>query len=134
MAANKTALVASLADAIAKTVSDYFERKGSRDEVFSTSDGNVFENVGFAKNHAATLEDKNVTPHTKASGIEVVDEEELTGDTYQLTDADKELLQSGLDSKNYNAMKALVKNLNIASADLKAETLIAVLTGYKELL
>lgn len=134
MAANKTALVASLADAIAKTVSDYFAQIGSKEEVFSTSDGNVFENLGFAKNHAATLEDKNVTPHTKASGIEVVDEEELTGDIYQLTESDKELLQSGLDSKNYNAMKALVKNLKLASTDLKAETLIAVLTGYKELL
>jgi hypothetical protein len=67
-------------DAVAQTVSDYFAQKGARNEVFSTSDGNVFENLGFAKNHADTLEDKLVTPHTNASAIELVDEEEVEGD------------------------------------------------------
>lgn len=76
MAKQKANATASLVDAIAKTVSDYFEQVGSKDELFSTADGNVFENQGFAKNHAVTLEDKNVTPHTKANALEVVDEEE----------------------------------------------------------
>ena len=80
MAKAQEKATASVADAIAKTVSDYFEQVGSKDELFSTADGNVFENEGFAKNHAVTLEDKNVTPHTKANAIEVVDEEEETGD------------------------------------------------------
>ena len=69
---------ASVIDAVATTVSNYFAQTGARNEVFSTSDGNVFENQGFARNHAATLEDKEVTPHTNANAIEVVEEEKLT--------------------------------------------------------
>ena len=80
MAKEKVIATASMNDAIAKTVSDYFEQKNSKNELFSTADGNVFENLGFAKNHATTLADKNVTPHTKANALEVVDEEEVTGD------------------------------------------------------
>ncbi|WP_432221258.1 hypothetical protein ACRASX_11050 [Flavobacterium sp. TMP13] len=80
MAKAQEKATASVADAIAKTVSEYFGTVGSKDELFSTADGNVFENQGFAKNHAVTLEDKNVTPHTKANAVEVVDEEEETGD------------------------------------------------------
>ena len=71
------AVTKKVSEAVAKTVSDYFEKKGSKDEVFSTSDGNVFENQGFARNHAATLEDKNIVPHTNALSLEVVDDEEL---------------------------------------------------------
>lgn len=123
---------ASIADAIALAVSTYFEEKGSKQEVYSTADGFIFENVGFATNHATTLDDKNVTPHTKASNLQVVDEKEVTGDEYLLTDADKELLQSGLESKNYNAIKALAKNLKIDTPDQKAETLITALTAYKD--
>ncbi|MGM8362130.1 hypothetical protein ACSV4D_09470 [Flavobacterium sp. ARAG 55.4] len=130
----KNVVAASIADVVAKKVTEYFEKKDSKDEVYSTADGFVFENLVFAKNYAETLDDKTVTPHSKGKNIKVVDAEELTVESYQLTDADKELLQSGLESKNYNAMKALAKNLKLASADLKAETLIAVLTGYKELL
>jgi hypothetical protein len=80
MAKAKEVATASQADAIAKTVSDYFDQVGSKDEVYSTADGNVFENFGFAQNHATTLEDKNITPHTKATAIEVIGEEEVTGD------------------------------------------------------
>ena len=78
--ANKKA-TASVSDAVATTVSDYFAQVGSRNEVFSTSDGNVFENLGFAKNHAATLDNKDIVPHTNAKNIEVVDEEELDGES-----------------------------------------------------
>jgi hypothetical protein len=80
MAKETKTATASKSDAIAKTVSEYFDQVGSKDELFSTADGNVFENQGFAKNHAVTLDDKNVTPHTKANALEVVDEEEITGD------------------------------------------------------
>ena len=50
MAKAKEVATASQADAIAKTVSDYFDQVGSKDEVYSTADGNVFENFGFAQN------------------------------------------------------------------------------------
>lgn len=71
---------ASIVDAIAKEVSEYFERPNAKSEVYSTADGYIFENYGFAQNHAATLEDKNVTPHTNPSSIEVIDEEEVKKD------------------------------------------------------
>lgn len=126
----KTLVAASIADSVAKKVTEYFEKKGSKDEVYSTADGFVFESLVFAKNHAETLEDKNVTPHNKAKGIDVVDATEVTGE-YKLTEADKELLESGLESKNYNAIKALVKSLKIETSDQKADTMIKALEEYK---
>ena len=126
----KILVAASIADAVAKKVTEYFEKKGSKNEVYSTADGFVFENPVFAKNHAETLEDKNVTPHSKAKGIDVVDATEVTGE-YKLTEADKELLESGLESKNYNAIKALVKSLKIETSDQKADTMIKALEEYK---
>lgn len=122
---------ASITDAIALAVSAYFAQQGAKNEVFSTSDGFVFENIGFATNHASTLEDKNVTPHSKANELEVVDDEEVTGTPYQLTDADKQLLETGLAKENYNALKSLIKNLKIETIDQKADTLIVALEEYK---
>lgn len=81
MAKQNKPATASIADAIALAVSTYFEEKGSKKEVYSTADGFIFENIGFAKNHATTLDDKNVTPHTNAANVEVVDEENLGDDT-----------------------------------------------------
>jgi hypothetical protein len=126
----KTLVAASIADVVAKKVTEYFDKKDSKDEVHSTADGFVFENLVFAKNHAETLEDKNVTPHNKAKGIDVVGATEVTGE-YKLTEADKELLESGLESKNYNAIKALVKSLKIETPDQKADTMIKALEEYK---
>ena len=126
----KILVAGSIADSVAKKVTEYFEKKGSKDEVYSTADGFVFESLVFAKNHAETLEDKNVTPHNKAKGIDVVDATEVTGE-YKLTEADKELLESGLESKNYNAIKALVKSLKIETSDQKADTMIKALEEYK---
>jgi hypothetical protein len=80
MGKSENKATASIADAIALTVSSYFEQKDARKEVYTTVDGFLFENLGFAKNHATTLEDKNVTPHTNVNNLEVVDEEEETGD------------------------------------------------------
>jgi len=80
MAKQNKLATASISDAIALAVSTYFEEKGSKKEVYSTADGFLFENVGFAQNHATTLDDKNVTPHTKAVNLEVVDEEDLGDD------------------------------------------------------
>lgn len=124
---------ASITDAIAQEVSAYFAQKGAKSEVFSTSDGFVFENIGFATNHASTLEDKNVTPHSNANDLEVLDDEEVTGSgtEYQLTDADKQLLETGLTKENYNELRSLIKHLKIEPADYKADTLIKALEDYK---
>lgn len=78
MEKEKEKATASINDAIALIVSDYFELPNAKDTVYSTADGNVFENLGFATNHASTLEDKNVTPHTNPNKIEVIDIEDLT--------------------------------------------------------
>jgi hypothetical protein len=124
---------ASINDAIALAVSAYFAQQGAKNEVFSTSDGFVFENIVFATNHASTLKDKNVTPHSNANDLEVLDDEEVTGSgtEYQLTDADKQLLETGLTKENYNALKSLIKNLKIDTTDQKADTLIVALEEYK---
>jgi hypothetical protein len=122
---------ATIMVAVALAVSAYFEQKDAKNEVFSTADGFLFENLGFAKNHATTLEDKNVTPHTNANNLEVVGEEEVTRTGYQLTDADKQLLATGLSNENYNPLKSLIKTLKIETADQKAETLIKALEDYK---
>lgn len=66
---------ASINDAISLTVSNYFGQSNAKDTVYSTSDGNVFENLGFATNHASTLIDKNVTPHKNANSIEMIEED-----------------------------------------------------------
>lgn len=122
---------AAILVAIAIAVSAYFEQKDAKNEVFSTADGFLFENLGFAKNHAATLDDKNVTPHTNVNNLAVVDEDVVSGTGYQLTDADKQLLEAGLAKENYNPMKSLIKNLKIETADQKAETIIKALEEYK---
>jgi hypothetical protein len=129
----KETATASINDAIALAVSAYFAQSDAKNEVFSTSDGFVFENIGFATNHASTLEDKNVTPHSNANDLEVLDDEEVNGSgtEYQLTEADKQLLESGLAKENYNALKSLIKHLKIDTADQKADTLIKALEDYK---
>jgi hypothetical protein len=133
MKKGKEIATASINDAIALEVSAYFAQQGAKSEVFSTADGFVFENFGFAQNHATTLDDKNVTPHSKANDLEVVGDEEVTGSgtPYQLTDADKQLLETGLAKENCNALKPLIKNLKIETSDQKAETLIKALEEYK---
>lgn len=73
--------------AIALAVSTYFKENKDRKEVYSTADGFLFENPAFAQNHAVTLEDKNVTPHTNPSTIELVDDEDVSGEAGKEDDA-----------------------------------------------
>jgi len=75
MGSVKEIATASIKDAIALAVTTYFEQKDAKEKVYTTSDGFLFENIGFAKNHAATLEDKEVVPHTNANSLEVLDDE-----------------------------------------------------------
>jgi hypothetical protein len=131
--AQKTAS-AVLATAIALAVSNYFEQTGAKDTVYSTSDGFLFENLVFANNHATTLEEKNVTPHANVNTMEVVDEEELTGDGSQLSAEQLELLNNGLVKENYAPLKQLADFLKLETTDKKAETIITALNAYKETL
>lgn len=118
---------ASIVDAVALRLTDYFGTAGAKAEVFSTSDANLFENIGFAKNHAATLEDKEVVTHTmNVADLEVV----LDEDT--LSEEQLELLEKGLVTANYKEMKALVAFLKLPTADQKGPTLIEALEAYKE--
>lgn len=120
---------ASVTDAIALRVTEYFETAGSKAVVYSTSDANLFENQGFAKDHAATLEDKNVTPHSTVANLEVVEE---TLESDELSEAQIKLLQSGLTKGNYKEIKALAAFLKLETADQKAETLIDALEDYRD--
>jgi hypothetical protein len=87
MAKETKKATASIADAIALAVTTFFEQNPAKTKVYSTADGFLFENVGFAKNHATTLDDKDVTPHTKAANVEVVDEKDLGDDDGTANDA-----------------------------------------------
>lgn len=129
--AQKTAS-AVLLTAIALAVSNYFAQEGAKSEVFSTADGYIFENFGFAQNHATTLEDKNVTPHSNVNNIEVFGEANLSDQAIKLNADQLELLNNGLVKENYIPLKQLVAFLKLESVDQKAESLIAVLTAYKE--
>lgn len=120
---------ASDTDAIALRVTEYFERPGSKAVVYSTSDANLFENQGFAKDHAATLEDKNVVPHSTVANLEVVEE---TLESDELSEAQTKLLQSELAKANYKDLKALAAFLKLQPADQKAETLIDALEAYRD--
>jgi hypothetical protein len=129
--AQKTAS-AVLLTAIALAVSNYFAQEGAKSEVFSTADGYIFENFGFAQNHATTLEDKNVTPHSSVNNIEVFGEANLSDKAIELNADQLELLNNGLVKENYIPLKQLVAFLKLEPIDQKAESLIAVLTAYKE--
>jgi hypothetical protein len=129
--AQKTAS-AVLLTAIALAVSNYFAQEGAKSEVFSTADGYIFENFGFAQNHATTLEDKNVTPHSSVNNIEVFGEANLSDKAIELNADQLELLNNGLVKENYIPLKQLVAFLKLEPVDQKAESLIAVLTAYKE--
>lgn len=112
----------------------YFETNPEKDKVFGTSDGFLFEVERFAAGHAQTLEDgKNEVETFKNVKLLEVEAKEVAGSetTYQLTDADKTLFETGLIKGNYNALKVLAKNLKIETTDQKAETFINALEDYK---
>lgn len=123
---------ASIKDAIALAVTAYFAQSNAKDTVYSTADGFLFENSGFATNHASTLEDKNVIPHGIANDFEVVDPEVVARQNSELSTEQLELLNNGLVKENYNQLKQLANYLKLEHADNKADTIIKALTTYKE--
>jgi hypothetical protein len=112
----------------------YFESNPEKDKVFGTTDGFLFEVERFAAGHAQTLEEgQNEVETFRNVNLLEVEAETVTGTeiSYQLTDADKELFETGLVKGNYNALKVLAKNLKIETTDQKAETFINALEEYK---
>ena len=117
-----------------KDADKYFETHPLKDKVFGTFDGFLFVTLGFALAHSQTLDDgqKEVETFVNAKIIDVEAEAVMGSEsTYQLTDADAALLETGLVKGNYNALKVLVKNLKIETTDQKAETIIKALEEYK---
>ncbi|MRX40399.1 hypothetical protein GJU43_14015 [Flavobacterium sp. LC2016-23] len=131
MSKEKVKATASLNDAVAQIVSNYFAQANAKDTVYSTSDGNVFENLGFATNHASTLEDKNVTPHIDTNRLEVIEDLDFDESAIILNAEQKELLNTGLIKENYTKLKQLASFLELHTEDQKADTIIHALEEYK---
>lgn len=115
-----------------KLVAQYFKENKSVKEIHITSDGFIFPQRKHALDHANTLEDSKSEVETvkNPNHIESDTDQTVQGNT-QLNEEQKELLVSGLKNENYNAIKALVKVLNIETPDQKVETLIKALEDYK---
>lgn len=90
----------------------------------------MFLKRNFASDHANTLEGNEVFDFKNPNHVES-DTDQTEDGNNQLTEEQKQLLASGLKKENYNAIKALVKVLNIETPDQKAETLIKALEDYK---
>lgn len=105
---------------------EYFNNTPEAKKVYETSDGFVFEQIQNAVSHASTLEDKQVLTLGR-DGELFTDENPLDA----LTDAQKEILENGLESRNYTFIKEIVKVLNIETVDQKADTLINALKDFK---
>lgn len=117
-------------EALQKKATEYFAKNKDAKVVFLTADGFMFLKRNFASDHANTLEGKEVFDFKNPNHVESNTDQTEDGNT-QLTEEQKQLLVSGLEVKNYNAIKALVKVLNIETPDQKAETLIKALEDYK---
>lgn len=119
-------------EALQKEADAHFLANPEVSEITATSDGFLFTNKKFAVDHSHNLEDKTLTPFKNVNSLEVVDEEEITGDGIVLNTEQLELLNNGLIKENYIPLKQLVAFLKLETVDQKAESLIAVLTAYKE--
>lgn len=117
-------------EALQKKATEYFVKNKDAKVVFLTADGFMFLNRNFASDHANTLEGKEVFDFKNPSHVES-DTDQTADDNTQLNEEQKQLLATGLEVKNYNAIKALAKVLNIETPDQKAETLIKALEDYK---
>ncbi|OWP84224.1 hypothetical protein BWK59_06435 [Flavobacterium davisii] len=107
---------------------EYFQNTPDVTKVYETSDGFVFDWMPNAIAHANTLDDKQVLTLGKDGDLISEDVDGLEN----LTETQIEILKNGLDKKNYNSIKEIVKALNIETTDPKAETLIKALEEYKQ--
>ena len=107
---------------------EYLKNTPDATKVFETFDGFAFDWLPNAIAHANTLEDKQVITLDRDGNLVTDPGNELD----VLTDLQKEVFANGLDKKNYNILKEIVKVLEIETPDQKAETLIEALEGYKQ--
>ncbi len=110
---------------------DYFDRHPQNDECHITSDGRVFHTMGTALGFAGTLDDQTIESYKRS----VLEKESKTDDVLETPAGeiamDIFLKNSDVPNLKYEDLKKLVKYFKIETADQKAETLIAVLTDYK---
>ena len=110
---------------------DYFKRHPFSTECHITSDGRVFHTLGSAQGFAGTLDNQEIESY-KRSVLE--QESKKENDLDKEAEKEAKLLElSGLDlvKENYQEIKSLVKYFDLKPVDQKAETLISLLTEFK---
>lgn len=111
---------------------DYFTRYPNNDEVFENN-GVLFHNRGAADSFGNA---KETVRYTRAKVMaETILPEGGDDETAKLeaakTSAIELLKATDVETLDYNAMKALAKDLQLVTSDKKAETLKATLVEYK---
>ena len=110
-------------------IKDYFDRYPHNDEVFE-ADGVLFHTRGAAESYTKG----DVVKYTRAKVMaEPLAPEGENGEAAK-TAAIELLKTSDVEALDYNAMKALSKDLQLITADKKAETLKAALIEFKNTL
>lgn len=113
-------------------IKDYFARYPNNDEVYEKG-GVLFHTRGAADSYGNA---KETVRHTRAKAMATPIVPEGGNDDAEKLEATKtaaiELLKAtDVDALDYNAMKALAKDLQLTTADKKAETLKVALAEYK---
>lgn len=109
---------------------DYFERHPSSTECYITADGRVFHTLGSAQSFAGTLDDQTIESYKK-SVLEKGIQQSAGNDEAEKQEKLVELSELELVKENYQEIKALVKYFDLKPNDQKAETLISVLSEFK---
>ncbi len=130
MSEEKNQKASELQEALQEKATTFFKENPKVKAVFGTADGFLFTHKKLAANHAETLEDQEVHDLKNPNEINV-EAEEVSAEDTKVLEAEKELLSIELISNNYQAMKTLVKVLDIQVTDQKAETIIKALEDYK---
>lgn len=120
---------------------EIFEQHPNLEKVFVTTDGQAFYNENDAKNYAKNLEDKAVETVYNANFLEVIDEEELTGEDLELAEfeaAEKQMADSRLQLADFDAETTpyqeglkLFKALGLEAENEKKDTIYPLLVAAK---
>ena len=88
-------------EALQKKATEYFAKNKDAKVVFLTADGFMFLKRNFASDHANTLEGNEVFDFKNPNHVES-DTDQTEDGNNQLTEAQIQLLASGLKKENYN--------------------------------
>ncbi len=133
---------------------DYFKRHPYSKECHITSDGRVFHSIGTAQGFAGTLKNRKIESYQVDTLLKEVEKEkeiqdatgkvedvvtkedvkEIEKATNEVEDAKKSLINTNVEDIEYNEMKGLVKLFNLESENQKKETLVKVLSEFKNTL